>query len=46
MNMIYPRLKVAKDLLSDDGVILISIDDNEVVNLKRYVMKSLGKRIL
>ena len=34
LNMIYPRLKVAKDLLSDDGVIFISIDDNEVENLK------------
>ena len=34
LNMIYPRLKVAKDLLSDDGVIFISIDDNEVRNLK------------
>ena len=32
LNMIYPRLKVAKDLLSDDGVIFISIDDNEVNN--------------
>lgn len=34
LNMIYPRLKVAKELLSDDGVIFISIDDNEVGNLK------------
>ena len=34
LNMIYPRLKVAKDLLSDDGVIFISIDDNEIANLK------------
>ena len=34
LNMIYPRLKVAKDLLSDDGVIFISIDDNEVRNLR------------
>ena len=34
LNMIYPRLKVAKDLLADDGVIFISIDDNEVRNLK------------
>ena len=33
LNMIYPRLKLAKDLLSDDGVIFISIDDNEVDNL-------------
>ncbi|MDU4117713.1 MAG: site-specific DNA-methyltransferase [Clostridium perfringens] len=35
MKMIYPRLKVAKDLLKDDGVIFISIDDNEVDNLKK-----------
>ena len=35
LNMIYPRLKVAKDLLSDDGVIFISIDDNEVHNLRK-----------
>lgn len=34
LNMIYPRMKVAKDLLSDDGVIFISIDDNEQRNLK------------
>lgn len=33
LNMLYPRLKVAKDLLADDGVIFISIDDNEVENL-------------
>lgn len=35
LNMIYPRLKLAKDLLSDDGVIFISIDDNEQENLKK-----------
>jgi len=34
VNMIYPRLKVAKDLLSDDGVIFISIDDCEQRNLR------------
>ena len=34
LNMIYPRLKVAKDMLSEDGVIFISIDDNEQRNLK------------
>lgn len=34
LNMIYPRLKVAKDLLSDDGVIFISIDENEIRNLR------------
>ena len=33
LNMLYPRLKLAKDLLTDDGVIFISIDDNEVENL-------------
>ncbi len=32
LNMIYPRLKVAKDLLSEAGVIFISIDDNEIKN--------------
>lgn len=35
LNMMYPRLKIAKDLLKDDGVIFISIDDNEVENLKK-----------
>lgn len=35
LNMIYPRLKVAKDLLSEDGVIFISIDDNEDFNLRK-----------
>jgi adenine-specific DNA-methyltransferase len=35
LNMIYPRLKLAKDLLSDDGIIFISIDDNEQGNLKK-----------
>lgn len=34
LNMMYPRLLVAKDLLSDDGAIFISIDDNEVENVK------------
>ena len=35
LNLMYPRLKVARDLLSDDGAIFISIDDNEVENLKK-----------
>ncbi len=35
LNMIYPRLRVAKDLLADNGVIFISIDDNEQGNLKK-----------
>ncbi|MBQ6979649.1 MAG: site-specific DNA-methyltransferase [Clostridia bacterium] len=43
LNMIYPRLKVAKDLLSDDGVIFISIDDNEVENLKKICNEVFGE---
>ena len=43
LNMIYPRLKVAKDLLSDDGVIFISIDDNEVDNLKKVCDEVFGE---
>ena len=35
LNMIYPRLKVARDLLTEDGVIFISIDDHEVENLRK-----------
>ena len=42
LNMIYPRLKLAKDLLSDDGVIFISIDDNEVENLKKICDEVFG----
>ena len=43
LNMIYPRLKVAKDLLSDDGVIFISIDDNEVDNLRKICDEIFGE---
>ncbi len=42
LNMIYPRLKVARDLLSDDGVIFISIDDNEVENLRKVCDEIFG----
>ena len=35
LNMMYPRLRLARELLSDDGVIFISIDDNEQANLKK-----------
>ena len=42
LNMIYPRLKVAKDLLSEDGVIFISIDDNEVENLRKICDEIFG----
>ena len=43
LNMIYPRLKVARDLLTDDGVIFISIDDNEVENLKKVCDEIFGE---
>lgn len=43
LNMIYPRLKLAKDLLSDDGVIFISIDDNEVTNMKKVCDEIFGE---
>ena len=43
LNMMYPRLKLAKDLLSDDGVIAISIDENEVENLKRCCKEIFGE---
>ena len=51
--MMYPRLKLARNLLTDDGVIFISIDDKEVANLiyflgsdeSSYIMKSLAKVI-
>jgi adenine-specific DNA-methyltransferase len=42
LNMIYPRLKVARELLSDDGVIFISIDDNEVDNLRKICDEIFG----
>ena len=40
--MIYPRLKIARDLLADDGVIFISIDDSEVENLKKLCNEIFG----
>lgn len=43
LNMMYPRLKVARDLLTDDGVIFISIDDNEVENLKKVCSEVFGE---
>ena len=44
LNMIYPRLKVAKDLLADDGVIFISIDYKEVDNLKKICDEIFGAK--
>jgi len=43
LNMIYPRLKLAKDLLRDDGVIFISIDDNEVAQLRKICDEAFGE---
>ena len=43
LNMIYPRLKVAKDLLSEDGVIFISIDDHEITNAQRLCNEVFGE---
>jgi adenine-specific DNA-methyltransferase len=43
LNMMYPRLKLAKDLLTEDGVIFISIDDNEVENLKKVCNEIFGE---
>ena len=44
LNMIYPRLRVAKDLLTDDGVIFISIDDNEDENLRKCCDEVFGEQ--
>ena len=46
LNMIYPRLKLAKDLLSDDGVIFISIDENEITNIKYLCNEIFGEENL
>lgn len=43
LNMMYPRLKLARNLLSDDGLIFISIDDNEVSNLKNICDEIFGE---
>lgn len=44
LNMLYPRLKIARDFLTDDGVIFISIDDNEVENLKNTCNEIFGNQ--
>jgi adenine-specific DNA-methyltransferase len=43
LNMMYPRLKLARNLLKDDGVIFISIDDNEANNLKKMCDEIFGE---
>ena len=42
LNMIYPRLKVARDILTDDGVIFISIDDREISNITKLCDEIFG----
>lgn len=44
LNMMYPRLKLARELLTDDGVIFISIDDNEQGNLKKICDYVFGEK--
>ena len=43
LNMMYPRLKIAKDLLAKEGAIFISIDDNELYNLKKICDEIFGE---
>ncbi|MFR1709782.1 MAG: site-specific DNA-methyltransferase [Clostridium sp.] len=43
LNMIYPRIRLAKDLLTDDGALFISIDDNEVTNLTKVCDEVFGE---
>lgn len=43
LNMMYPRLKLARNLLKDDGIIFISIDDNEFANLKNICDEIFGE---
>ena len=42
LNMIYPRLKIARDLLSEDGLIFVSIDDNEIENMTKICNEIFG----
>ena len=46
LNMMYPRLKLARNLLKDDGVIFISIDDNEISNLRKVCDEIFGEENL
>lgn len=43
LNMIYPRLKLVKDLLTDDGVVFIAIDDNENINMSKVCTDVFGE---
>jgi len=46
LNMMYPRLKLARNLLTDDGLIFISIDDHEMANLKKICDEVFGEESL
>jgi adenine-specific DNA-methyltransferase len=43
LNMMYPRLKLARSLLRDDGVILISVDEHEITNLRQVLLEIFGE---
>lgn len=43
LNMLYPRLKLSKDLLTEDGLIFISIDENEILNLRKICTEIFGE---
>lgn len=43
LNMMYPRLKMARDLLTDDGVIVINIDEHEIINLSKICSELFGE---
>ena len=43
LNMMYSRLKVGRDLLSNEGVLFVSIDDNEQTNIKKLCERSIGR---
>lgn len=43
LNMMYPRLKLARNLMKDDGIVFISIDDNEVFNLRKMCDEIFGE---
>lgn len=43
LNMIYPRMKIARDLLKEDGLIFISLDDSEIYNMKKIADEVMGQ---
>lgn len=43
LNMMYPRLKLAKDLLTEDGILLVNMDENEIINLTKICIEIFGE---